>query len=375
MELESDFATFLGEIRPTKSQKEDLQTGHKTLRARLAAYPALQSVVVSDFLQGSYRRVTAVRPKGDRRSDVDVIVVTKLSEAEYEPGPAMDVFKPFLEEHYKGKWRQQGRSFGIELTYVEMDLVVTSAPTEAEEGILKSESVTSDDDIEEARDWRLHKSWLGLSSRDRLDARKLLLEAKEQEEWKAVPLRIPDRDANKWEPTHPLEQIRWTRDKNAKTNRHFVNVVKAVKWWRLENYEEPKHPKGFPLERLIGECCPDGIQTMAEGVTRTLEAIVSMYAGVVQMGGKPVLPDYGVPEHDVFKRISAEDFKAFYDQAKSGAALARRALNSDDRVESGRLWRELLGSKFPEPPEGSGTKKGGYTAPVGPAVPGSGRFA
>lgn len=375
MELESDFAKFLGEIRPTKSQQENLQTGHKTLRARLAAHDALKSVFVSDFLQGSYRRVTAVRPKNDRRSDVDIIVVTKLSEAEYGPADAMDLFKPFLEEHYKGKWRQQGRSFGIELTYVELDLVVTSAPAEAEDGILKSESVTSDDDLEEARDWKLHKSWLALSSRGRLDARKLLVEAKEQEEWKAAPLRIPDRDANTWESTHPLEQIRWTRDKNFKTGRHFVNVVKAIKWWRLENHEEPIHPKGFPLERLIGECCPDGIQTVAEGLTKTLEAVISKYAVVVLAGGKPVLPDYGVPEHDVFKRVSPEDFKKFYEHVKAGAALARRALDSVDRVESGHLWRELLGSKFPEPPDDSGAKKGGYTPPLAPAVPGSGRFA
>ena len=47
----------------------------------------------------------------------------------------------------------------------------------------------------------------------------------------------------------------------------------------------------------------------------------------------------------------------------------------DDRVESGNLWRELLGTKFPKPPENGGTKKAGFTPPTGPASPGSGRFA
>lgn len=377
MELRTDFETFLSEIRPTKSQREDLQTGHKTLRDRLNADEDLKTCIVSDFLQGSYRRATAIRPKNDRRSDVDIIVVTKLSEGEYTPAQAMDLFVPFLDKHYKGKWQQQGRSFGIALSYVELDLVLTSAPSEAEVGILQSEAITSDDDLEEAKDWRLHRSWIALDSRYRSDARTLLAEAKAEAEWKAQPLRIPDREADKWEPTHPLEQISWTRDKNARTERYFVNVVKAIKWWRVENHEQPKHPKGFPLERLIGECCPDGISSVADGVVKTLEKIVSEYSLLVARGGKPQLPDYGVPTHDVFKRISADDFKKFYEQIESGAALARRAFDAEDRSESGNLWRELFGNKFPKPPEngGGGSNRGGYTPPSGPAAPGSGRFA
>jgi hypothetical protein len=379
MELPTDFKEFLQEIRPTENQRSDLQTGHKTLRERLLADEDLKKCFISDFLQGSYRRATAIRPKGDRRSDVDIIVVTRLSEREYTPANAMDLFKPFLDKHYKRKWRQQGRSFGIELSYVELDLVLTSAPSEAEVGILRSDAVTSDDDLEEAKDWRLHRSWVALGSRYRSDAKNLLAEAKGQDEWRAQPLHIPDRDANKWEPTHPLAQIAWTRDKNARTDGHFVNVVKAIKWWRVENYEEPKHPKGFPLERLIGECCPDGITSVAEGIVKTLEKIVSQYALTVLAGGKPILPDYGVSTHDVFKRISAEDFKKFYDQAKTGADLARRAYDSEDRTESGNLWRELFGRKFPKPPESGGgtggSSRGSFTPPTGPAVPGSGRFA
>lgn len=375
MELKTDFEIFLSEIRPTKNQREDLQTGHKTLRERLNADEGLKKAFVSDFLQGSYRRATAVRPKDERRSDVDIIVVTKLSEDEYTPAKTMDVFKPFLDKHYPGKWKQQGRSFGIELSYVELDLVLTSAPSEAEVGILRSDAVTSDEDIDEARDWKLTRSWVAYASREQPDARTRLAESKNEPEWKAKPLRIPDREANTWEDTHPLDQIRWTRDKNARTDRHFINVVKAIKWWRLENYEEPKHPKGFPLERLVGECCPDRIESVAEGVTKTLEKIVSQYELVVLAGGKPQLPDYGVHTHDVFKRISAEDFKKFYNQVKDGAPLARRALDSQDRTESGNLWREMLGSKFPKPPENGGSKKAGYTEPTGPAAPGSGRFA
>lgn len=371
MILQSDFNAFLQEIRPTKPMREQLITGHKTLRDRLNADEDLKPILVSDFLQGSYRRYTAVRPKGDKRSDVDIIVVTNLDENQYAPKDALALFEPFLDTHYKGKWRRQGRSFGIEMSYVELDVVPTSAPAEQEHRILQSDAVTSDYDIVEARDWRLHQSWLALNNRSRIDASQLLKQAADEAEWRTQPLRIPDRDADKWDDTHPLEQIRWTRDKNSRCNGHFVNVVKCIKWWRLEHYTEPAHPKGFPLERLIGEHCPDGIKSVAEGVVKTLEAIVDSYAGT----GKPILPDYGVQSHDVFRRVTDDDFSAFYDQVDDGADLSRRAYDSEDRTESGNLWREMFGSKFPEPPNNGSGKKGGFTPPTGPAAPGSGRFA
>ena len=154
-----------------------------------------------------------------------------------------------------------------------------------------------------------------------------------------------------------------------------MNVVKSIKWWRLEHYSEPIHPKGFPLERLIGEHCPNGIQSVAEGVVKTLEAIVACYGALVLANRKPNLPDYGVPTHDVFHRITREDFSAFYDQVKDGADLSRRALDSEDRTESGNLWRQMFGSKFPEPPSSGSANREGFTPPTGPAVPGSGRFA
>lgn len=376
MELQSDFDTFLEEIRPTVNMRSDCQTGHKTLRERLNADEGLKPILVSDFLQGSYRRSTAVRPKNGKRSDVDIIVVTKLSEQKYTPKKAMAVFEPFLDRYYKDKWRPQGRSFGIELTYIDMDLVITSAPSEADTEILTSEAVKTDDNIASVMDWRLTPSWLSLQSRaKKLNAKALLEFAAKEEEWKVKPLRIPDRDAGIWEDTHPLEQIRWTRDKNKNTNGHFVNIVKCIKWWWLEQLDEPQPPKGFPLERLIGECCPDGITAVAEGLVKTLEAIVSNYSFYVTLNIKPKLPDYGVPEHDVFKRVTASEFAKFYRCVQSAATFARRAYDSTDRKESGNLWRELLGSKFPEPPDSGGSKNSGYTPPTGPATPGSGRFA
>lgn len=373
MELKSEFADFLTEIRPTKNQRDEMKSAHETLRERLRADGELSPIIVTDFLQGSYRRHTATRPRGNTRSDVDIIIVTKLDEEEYSPARAMEVFEPFLKKHYKGKWRRQGRSLGIDLSHVSLDLVITSAPSEAELGVFKSDAVTSTDDLMEAPDWRLVPSWLSLGHRSRFDARDLLNAASSEREWALNPLRIPDRDARCWDDTHPLEQIRWTRDKNALTDRHFVNVVKSTKWWRLEMHPETKHPKGFPLERMVGDCCPDAISSVAEGIVLTLEAMVSKYKA-----GKPVLPDYGVPHHDVLARITASDFATFYEQAKAAAGTARSAFDSTDRAQSSNLWRQLLGTKFPKCDDeaaGGGAKGGGFQEPSRRAVPGTGRFA
>lgn len=383
MELPSYFADFLREIRLTQNQVDECKTGHHTLRERLEEDASLSPVIVSTFLQGSYRRATAVRPHGGKRADVDIIVVTRLSEGEYTPHEALELFVPFLERHYKDKYNLQGRSLGIELSYVDLDLVVTSAPTESESRLLEAASVTTDDTLEDVGDWRLVKSWIPLKERSAWNADFLLASAQRQEEWKLSPLRIPNREADCWESTHPLAQIQWTRDKNKRCNGHYVNVVKAVKWWRRVKHGAQEYPKGYPVEHIVGLCCPDGINSIAEGVARTLEAIVSSFSQDASRRETPFLPDHGVPGHNVFGRVSGEDFAAFYWQVDDAAKVARGAYDTQDLQESVEGWQELFGSRFPDaPPISEGEDRGDREVVVGGYSPrkdksriGGGRFA
>lgn len=382
MELPTYFNDFLTEIRLTKNQREDCIRGHTTLRERLANDEDLSDIVVSTFLQGSYRRATAIRPKNGVRADVDVIVVTKLSRHEYtDPEKAMLLFRPFLKEHYSGKYHIQGRSFGIELTYVDLDLVITSAPSESEIRVYSSDSVLEENMLEDLGDWRPVQSWVAPDKRTSKTATVLLEKARSEPLWKTEPLYIPDREAKSWQPTHPLAQIVWTWEKNRACNRHYVNVVKALKWWQRVNHPDSGRPKGYPLEHLIGLCCPDGITSVATGITAVLERIVQDYASYAQSETVPTLCDHGVPEHDVFARISGEEFAVFYDQVGAAAQIARRALEATDVTESATEWRRLFGSKFPVDPDqednSGGTKmgEGGYTPRTGPSVITGGRYA
>jgi len=375
MELNSYFTDFLQEIRPTDKQKEQFRAAHRELRERLNGDDVLSPIIVSDFLQGSYRRATANRPGKGCKSDIDVILVTKLSDAEFTPDEAMQKFVPFLEKHYKDAYEFQSRSIGIEAENVDLDLVITAAPSEQEIGILKSDAVTTDDSPEEVDDWRLAKSWLSRDHRIGKSAT-LLLEAAREQEWKLSPLLIPDRDRKKWERTHPLAQIKWTWEKNKACGGHYVNVVKSLKWWKGVRHPDTKHPKGYPLEHLIGACCPDSITSVAEGVTRSLETIVQRYAVYATIKQTPPLPDHGVPEHNVLHRVSGEDFAVFFNQASNAAQIARRAFDATTVSESAEAWGELFGDAFPKPPSDEGSKNsgGGFTKRTAVTSVGGGRW-
>ena len=363
MELESYFTEFLKEIRPTENQRKNCKTGHQTLRDRLDEDECLKSILVSTFLQGSYRRATAVRPKGEAKLDVDIIVVTRTNRFNLNPDDAMNQFVPFLNKHYKGKYQRQGRSFGIERSYVNLDLVITSAPSETEEEVYESKAVRTDFTPEDISDWLLMPSWIPPAERINQTA---FLESLRGKEWQTEPLWIPNRDAGDWERTHPLEQIKWTWKKNATCNKHYVNVVKAIKWWQRVHHEDDR-PKGYPLEHLIGVCCPDNINSVAEGVTLALEAIVRDYSIYAHLKQAPCLPDHGVPEHNVLDRVSGEEFAQFYAHAQEAAKIGREALDANDKDGSIKKWRELFDSKFPDSDDngnnGDGSK-GPFVAPT-----------
>ena len=180
-----------------------------------------------------------------------------------------------------------------------------------------------------------------------------LIYLNDNQKWKEEPLLIPDFDENKWFRTHPLEQIRWTREKNQLCNGYYVNVVKAIKWWKKLELPNLKHPKSYPLEHFIGECCPNGINSVAEGIAKTFQNIVQHYSQ------KPFLPDRGVPEHDVFETLSEEDYKEFYEAVCRCAPTAQRAFACDNTELSVTLWRSFF-KNCEEFPTYNGTP-GGFT--------------
>ena len=365
MNIDTFFNDFLSEIRLTENQKNDLKRGHRILRQRLENDETLSKIITATFLQGSYRRATAIRPVGDKRADVDVIVVTNLDRFKISPEEAIKDFIPFLEKHYKGKYRIQGRSIGIELSYVDLDIVITSAPSEVEQrNIYQSRSVMTElslDEFTSMYPWKLATGW---DDNALIKGYSTLNESvRKAAEWTTKPLWIPDRDAKCWTETHPLEQIRWTWDKNAKTSGVYVNVVKSLKWFKLEKLIDVKHPKGYPLEHMIGDCCPNDVTSVSKGVVKTMENFVLQYSGFRMSQVVPDFPDRGVPTHNVWKRIAKDDFNKFYDQMSNYAAIARKAFDEPNLEDQVKCWKELFGKKFPDPPKDKNNRAGGGFTP------------
>lgn len=351
MELPSYFIDFLQNIRPTDSDRQAFKKAHTKLRQSLMRDDRLAPVIVTTFLQGSYRRSTALHSAQGHRADVDVVLVSRLSPREYTPTKALNCFKPFLREHYPNPSDRgtNERSLWISDSGVDLDLVITSAPAYADEGILTNQAL-DENTVEDE---------LGSPLNEAL--------------WKLEPLLIPDRQAEQWQPTHPLAQLAWTRTKNRDTNGHFINVVKAIKWVKRITAGMPKHPRSYPLEHLAGACCPDGIRDVATGIVQTLEAMVAQYGWYADRGQVPFLANHGISSQDVFARVPIEDFRAFMERVRGAARLARRALDSQDLSESAGLWRELLGDEFPS--SGStGGGRGGFSPRTSASVVGGGRF-
>lgn len=338
------FEGFLKNVRLPEELASQCRDEHLRLRGLLLADADLRDIIVSTFLQGSYRRDTGTKPNGeDSHADVDVVVVTTLDPTRYTPDLVVARFTPFLERNYPGQWERQERSIKITPNGkdVTLDLVVTAAPSKIQQEFFESVDPT----FKAAR--------TGMPAPQPLNFREAfdrIVKSARLEEWQREPLLIPDRELRQWQRTHPLEQIRWTQEKNDNTDGHYVNVVRSLKWWRKEN-PDGKYPKGYPLEHLVGDACPDGIESVAEGLTLALEAIRDNYRIYVQMGQKPNLPDRGVPEHDVFKKITPEQFTTFWRLVETAAGKARTALNADGNANSMVLWRDLLGPEFPQPPK------------------------
>jgi hypothetical protein len=322
MNLPSYFTDFLTEIEPSQSYKDDQKKGHTTLRKRLAEDDDFGKIHVNTFLQGSYKRCTAIHPG----KDVDIVVVTSIDPDTTAASAATARLETCLEKYYPGKVTPQNRSLNVELSYVTMDVVIAAS-----------------------RDLRSQNAFANIRGFEAIE---------EAASWKAQPLQIPDRDLQKWVDTHPKKQLEWTTDLNKASGGYFVPLVKMFKWWRREAYSSPAYPKGYVLERLVGEVFDQAKRDDAEGFMQLLRNLVSAYDTYAALDLVPHLPDAGVPTHNVLARVSAADFKTFMGKVKDASTTAEAALASTDKAESAELWRKLFGSKFSAAP----TAKAAFSA-------------
>lgn len=294
------FTEFLQDIEPSRTTKSHAVTGHENMRDYIRSHETYKDRHVKTFLSGSYKRDTAIRPRvkdGEiERPDVDIIVTTNHT-MDDSCKEVLDELYAVINEQYTNN-RKQSRSVGVFTPNVDMDVVPIIEP------------------FGEGGD-----------------------------------LFIPDRTLKKWLPTNPPEHTAWTTRTNDAALERFKPLVKLFKWWRRHNADEGlligRHPKGFVLECIVAECMDYGEIHYGQLFTKTLEGIVSRYAPFVEIDVVPQITDPGVPGNSVTSNISLDEFRSFYDLAKTHAGKARQAIEEDDIDEMTRLWREIFGSRFP----------------------------
>jgi hypothetical protein len=246
---------------------------------------------VHDFLAGSYKRETAIRPRrtedGIDRADVDIIVVTNLQEHD-TPDNVLRFLANILGDEFTVE-RINKRSVRINLPNAEIDVVPV---------------INAD-----------------------------------------IGYKLPDRDLGSWKYTNPPAHTTWSSEQNQRFDGRFKPLVKLFKWWKRHS-NTPKRPKGFVLEVLVAENAPVNISHYGEAFTQMLEGIYRKYGSLAAQGIKPIIYDPGLPGSDILSKVSISDWKAFIEKISIHAGYARQA-QTDANVEyATELWRRLFGPRF-----------------------------
>ena len=336
MNCKSNFNDYISNINIQQYVKDELREKYEILVGRLKQEP-IGKHIIATFLQGSMARDTAVKAIPPDKADIDIVIVTdfiwtndlnNIDPNKKTPDQALNAFRDFLNKYYKDKWRKQGRSLGIEMSNCCIDLVPTALP-----------SVTMQEALREmfSNDTNYFKEFLNES----YSSDKLISFARKNSKWKDEYLMIPDRAAKKWDKTHPLEQITWADEKHRATNYTYKKLVRALKWWN-NNFVNVDNMKSYPLEYFIGKCTEND---------ESLSLEIAVYKVLNRMATystrKPWMPDIGVPEHDVFARLSEENYQDFIIIVKKTLDIASKAYFEENKTESSKLWQKIFGKEFP----------------------------
>jgi predicted nucleotidyltransferase len=290
------FQELLQDIEPSPTTNANASSAHNDLRDFLKNDEIFKEYHVTDFLCGSYKRDTAIRPtkKGDQldRPDIDIIIVTNHTSND-DPNEVYELLHKTLKKQYEVT-RRQNHSVGIKYYKADMDVVPAIAY-----------------------------------------GNKYL---------------IPDRKANKWVLTDPEKHTQWTTERNNASDGRFKPLVKLIKWYRREHPTSSKKPKGLTLEAMVSECMDYEETDYFTLFVKTLEKLVERYGSCKIIGNMPYIPDPAIPGNSLCEAIDIDSFVEFYDQLKSDSEKARKALDSNDADEATNLMKEVLGDRFPKSP-------------------------
>ena len=314
------FLELLQDMEPSATTKSHAASSHRALRDHLWADATFSAVMVTDFLSGSYKRDTSIRPRivdgVVTRPDVDTIIVTNHTLND-DPVEVVDTLYWAVKRGYSDI-RRQARSVGIVTDLVDMDVVPIIDP------------------------------------------------------YGTGDYYIPDRKQETWLRTNPPGHTTWAGKVNADAGGRFKPLVKMMKWWRRHNRTVSKRPKGFVLECMAAEFMDRKEAHYGELFVGTLEKIAERYGPWAAAGIVPHLDDPGVPGNSVMSAMTVPAFQGFVAKVEEHAKLGRSAPEETNLEKATERWRTIFGPRFPatEVREASSLLKSASAAPVGVATGG-----
>lgn len=311
MTLDDDFDRFLEELQLETRQIERMNSAEQTLSKLLRAHFGLRPE--DTFLQGSYANGTAIKPPPtatDGEYDVDLVVVS-AGHAD-APVEALNAMREALTAVGYGERIEEDPERSrpcIRLRY---------APDDA-----------------------------GHFHVDVVPARRAVGDA---------PLEIPRPAERTWKESAPQEYTEWC----AEQGEEFLRTVQQLKRWRDENQDARRAIKSIVLQVLISEHMPRG-QVDAQRIATTLRSISNLIA---QSSTPPLVRNPVLPSENLAASWPADAYRDFAKVVSAAATLAERALHEGSAGASRDLWRELLGSDFPDAGGGSRTEVPPSPAPA-----------
>jgi hypothetical protein len=306
------FIELLEDIEPSPTTKGNGAAARELMREHLRNQVDFKSLYLSSFLSGSSARDTAIRPRrsadGVERPDIDIIVVTAFSPSDAPEAVLKRVCRAVEDNGYGYTVdRINRRSVRVTTSRAEMDIV----PVIREgDGYL-----------------------------------------------------IADRESGAWKFTNPPKHGTWSSQQNTFFAGRFKPMVKLFKWWRRENPNGSKRPKGFVLECLVSHHARIGEAHYGEAFARLLENIRDAYRLDGGLIIKPAIPDPAVPGNDIMSKVTQAKWRDFVEKVAVHAAIARKAQDADDLEEATRQWRRIFGGRFRATQEAArASSLGGFVA-------------
>ena len=296
------FNEFIFDINPSPTTTQRSKSAHRRIRESLWDDEIYSSNLIKDFLGGSYKRQTAIRPvmkNGDTdRPDVDIYVVVKGSRWTTDPSE-------LIENLYNALDRKKG-TLNINSLHRNRCSIAISTNT-------------ADMDISPLLERSPNGYYIG------------------------------NRETEEWYETDPEKHSEWSSEQNDNFSGRFKPSVKLIKWARRENPTKNKHPKSFALEVIAANHMSSSESHYGKIIHGIFDEFVITHAHVRDIGLCPHIEDPAVLGGNLLSGVSGDAFGAYYDKIKKHRDDADRALNEDDQDKATKYWRRIFGNRFPAP--------------------------